>query len=426
MERGLYASFAETRETLIKNLSRHLGVDFEKLEAEGKIKILDLTVMKGDGVTTVLESILDEVKALKAERLVIDSFSAILQAFKDPTEVRIFIQTVLGRIIRGMGCTTIMVEEKPMGKVEMGWGIEEFVADGALKLSVNELDKRFLRTLEILKLRGTKIFEHKLVFTLEKGFKAFLPFIPKPIEKPNRFKPIPSKLGFYSTGVKDLDEVLGGGIPQGSSILLKVSEKIPILGYHLIMVPLTVNFLVQGMGNFMIPSSGVNYDLVKSRVLNYGLSIKEFEELAVIIEPKIVDIGLKAPNLLFIEGEDLKKDLTKTIEIVKEVEKRVGKPSMGIIGADTLVTLYGERGCEKILNIVTTLIRESKSMLLILAKGISKELISRISHITDIYLCLIREHGCLLFYGVKPRTGFYAVEMDMSKDYPLPKLTPIV
>jgi hypothetical protein len=44
----------------------------------------------------------------------------------------------------------------------------------------------------------------------------------------------------------------------------------------------------------------------------------------------------------------------------------------------------------------------------------------------DVYLKLTREHGALLIYGVKPRTGLYALDVDASKGYPMPSLTPIV
>jgi len=39
-----------------------------KLEVEGKIKILDFTVIKEEGISLILESILAEVKALKCEK----------------------------------------------------------------------------------------------------------------------------------------------------------------------------------------------------------------------------------------------------------------------------------------------------------------------------------------------------------------------
>jgi hypothetical protein len=50
----------------------------------------------------------------------------------------------------------------------------------------------------------------------------------------------------------------------------------------------------------------------------------------------------------------------------------------------------------------------------------------RLASTATVHLKLLREHGCLLLYGVKPRTGLYGVEMDVSKGYPQPKLTPIL
>ena len=50
----------------------------------------------------------------------------------------------------------------------------------------------------------------------------------------------------------------------------------------------------------------------------------------------------------------------------------------------------------------------------------------RAASISDIHLKLIRDHGTILFYGEKPRTCVYAVEVDAAKGYPLPKLTPII
>jgi circadian clock protein KaiC len=153
-EPGVYVSFAEAKNTLIENFSRHLNVDLARLEVEDKIKILDFTAIKEEAISLILESILAEVKALNAKRLVIDSFSALAQAFKEPIDVRIIVHTVLSRIVRGMNCTTIIIEEVPIGRAEIGLGMEEFVADGLIRLRASELDKRLFRDLEIVKLKG--------------------------------------------------------------------------------------------------------------------------------------------------------------------------------------------------------------------------------------------------------------------------------
>ena len=49
----------------------------------------------------------------------------------------------------------------------------------------------------------------------------------------------------------------------------------------------------------------------------------------------------------------------------------------------------------------------------------------RAAALSDIHLKLIRDHGTPLLYGCKPRTALYAVEIDQTSPYPLPRLTQI-
>jgi hypothetical protein len=43
-----------------------------------------------------------------------------------------------------------------------------------------------------------------------------------------------------------------------------------------------------------------------------------------------------------------------------------------------------------------------------------------------VHLRFVRRHGAVLVYGVSPRTNIYALEVDTSEGYPMPKLTPVV
>jgi len=425
-ESGVYVSFAEAKNTLINNFSRHLNVDLAKLEVEGKIKILDFTAMKEESVSAILESILAEVKALNAKRLVIDSFSALAQAFKEPIDVRIVVHTVLSRIVREMGCTTIMIEEAPIGESKIGLGMEEFVADGLIRLRASELDKRLFRDLEIVKLRGTRLSERKLAFTLEGGFKAFTPFKLKPVEKPSRFKPIPDKPDKYSTGVKDLDGMLEGGLLKGSMVLLELDEKISTIMYHLLVAPMAANFVLQGRGVLVVPSSGVDPALFHKYINVYGGVEDEWRRYARFIVARSPLKTEAEPNIIMVGGEDWKVDLSKVVEAVNKLNVETGKPNFSIVGVDTLITLYGKGNCEKILNLTATMARKTEASIIAIVKASYRDLAVKLSSIADIYLRLTREHGCLLLYGVKPRTGLYGVEMDVSKGYPLPKLTPII
>ena len=424
-EPGVYVSFTESKKTLIENVSRHIGVDLGRLVGEGKLKILDFTAVREKGVSAVMNAILDEIRAVKAKRLVIDSFSAMAQAFGSPIDVRIMVHLLLSRIVRGMGCTSLVIEEVPIGKSEIGFGVEEFVADGIIVLRAGYLNDRLFRDLELIKLRGVRLGEPKLAFTLEGGFKAFTPLKPKPVREPKRFQPIPDPPGRYSTGSKDLDEALGDGVAKGSTILLELDEKVSTPIYHLLAAPMAANFMFQGRGVVIIPSSGVDPQLIRRRLQAYGGTEEEWKSYM-----RILTISVAEPteftNVAVIGRKDWREDFDRAFKIGEELMAETGQPTLSIISVDTLITLYGERACEEILNVGATEVRKSKALLLAILKAGRRGLAVRLSPIADVYLRLTREHGCILTYGIRPRTGLYAVETDVSKGYPLPKLTPIV
>jgi len=401
------------------------GWNFEKLEKDGKFRFLDMITVKEKGVASVLERIVEEVGNFKAKRLVIDSFSAMAQAFKKPIDARIILHTLLGRIIRQFGCTTILIAETPIGQEGVGLGVEEFVADNVVRLKFIELEGYTLRELELLKLRGTRIKERKLIYTLEGGFNVIPPFKFKPVEKPDRFQPIPDPPNKYSTDVKTLDEALDGGLPKGSAMLLEIDEKISASMYHLLVAPMAANFVLQGRGLFIVPSMGVNPLLFHKHIGAYGGTEEEWRRYIRIIM-KGSRPSESFPSIILVKGKDWREDLGEVFRIGKELATKTGQPNLFIVGVDALTTFYGEKQCEEILNISATEARRTEAAIIAIVKAGYRSLAIRLSSIVDVYLRLKREHGCLLLYGVKPRMGIYAVECDVSKGYPIPKLTPIV
>jgi len=187
-EKGVYVSFAEDREQFYRNM-KGFGFDFERLEKEGLFSFLDMLTVREAGISPVLELMIGKVAELGVKRLVIDSFSAMAQAFKEPHDARIVLHTILSRVARSMGCTTLLVVEVPHGRSEIGLGIEEFVADGIIVLRRRLLEGNPLRELEILKIRGSPTPRAHVVFTLKGGLRVFSGFKARPVEKPSRFKP---------------------------------------------------------------------------------------------------------------------------------------------------------------------------------------------------------------------------------------------
>jgi circadian clock protein KaiC len=211
-ESGVYVSLAENRSTFMKCMKK-IGMDFEKYEQKGKFKFLDMVTVRDVGVESLVERVLAEVDSLGASRLVIDSFSAIAQAFSEKIDVRIFLHSVLGKMTNLTGTTTLLISERPQGTECSQGGIEEFVTDGVIALNSVTRKGWLIRTLQVLKLRGTKINSEEHCYGIDiRGIRTY----PLP--------DIPSVRRIYSekvpTGIEGLDKMLSGGVFKGSTTLI--------------------------------------------------------------------------------------------------------------------------------------------------------------------------------------------------------------
>jgi circadian clock protein KaiC len=211
-EPGVYMSLAENRNTFMKNMKR-MGMNFKEYEQKGKFKFLDLVTIKGKGLESIVERVLTEADSLRAKRLVIDSFSALVQGFSDRIDARIMLHTVLGKIVNLKGITTLLISEKPSGAEGLGWGMEEFVADGVITL--NSLTKAgwLTRIIQVLKLRGTKINSEEHSYGLNDHGIRIYPLPEMPCVKRVYSEKVPM-------GIEGLDKMFFDGIFKGSTTLI--------------------------------------------------------------------------------------------------------------------------------------------------------------------------------------------------------------
>ncbi|NIR86521.1 AAA family ATPase [Candidatus Bathyarchaeota archaeon] len=152
-EKGVFATFEEDAKTLKRNMLG-LGFDLEKLEREGVIRVLDLEAIKGSGLSANIDFILEAIREMNAKRLVIDSLTAFLSACQEKFEYRMLMH-LFYKILKKLGCTSIMTCSVPTGLDTLGLGIEEFIADSVITLESTvrngQLKTRFL----VRKMRGT-------------------------------------------------------------------------------------------------------------------------------------------------------------------------------------------------------------------------------------------------------------------------------
>ena len=165
-EPAVFATFEEDIASLKRNM-KIFGMDFDPLEKEKKVKLLDLESLEGRGMGSNIETLLGALDDIKAKRLVVDSLTAFLSGAKEKFDYS-FLMHLVYKTLKREGITTLMTVSKYQGDQPMNSGIEEFVADGIFLLenyiSKNmELRTRFL----IKKLRGTEHSRkyHTVAFT---------------------------------------------------------------------------------------------------------------------------------------------------------------------------------------------------------------------------------------------------------------------
>jgi len=152
-ERGVYVCLSESKGDFERNMLR-LGWDFNELENKDMIKVVELPTVAKIRVEDITDLIVGEAERFEAQRLVVDSISALNLALSSRAEVRTVIN-LLARMLKNKGCTTLMITESPWGTTGIGMGIEEFIADGIILMESIVTGNRLERRLMILKMRAT-------------------------------------------------------------------------------------------------------------------------------------------------------------------------------------------------------------------------------------------------------------------------------
>ncbi len=167
-EHGVYVSLEESEDEILRTADG-FGWDFRKLIEEKKILILSIELYDFDKLKNTVE---DAVARINAKRLVIDPGVVFRLYFDRELDARKRLLS-LGRMLKKIDCTAIITNEISLDKTTSLFGLEEYVADGVLLLYHTQLEQRFVRSIGILKMRGTKISEklHPIAIT-KQGIKV--------------------------------------------------------------------------------------------------------------------------------------------------------------------------------------------------------------------------------------------------------------
>ncbi|MGZ5551486.1 MAG: ATPase domain-containing protein [Nitrososphaeraceae archaeon] len=206
-ENGIYVSFTEADYSFYNNTDR-FGMKFREFAKQNKFSFIDFSAVTQDGIQDALEEVLATIKETHAKRIVIDSFSAIFQAFVNPNDARIVLHVVLGKMLRAEGVTTMVIGEVPIGSASIGAGIEEFVADGIIKLEHGFTNASPI-ILKVIKMRTTLIDREPHISAIKEHGMVVFP-------KKSIALDFTSSSKRVLTGIPGLDERMGGGLLEGT------------------------------------------------------------------------------------------------------------------------------------------------------------------------------------------------------------------
>ncbi|XLZ72879.1 ATPase domain-containing protein [Massilia sp. SR12] len=195
---------------------------FDMKKANQAIKFVNLTdeVLGGD-YDLVLARIVEETKAFMPSLIFVDSFRSIVQAGNDSNKGSADLQHFVQRLSMQMTswhATTFLIGEYVENEAQTGPVYT--IADGIFWLSQSTQRNSVVRKIQVVKMRGQANSPGSHTFRISKdGLHIFPRAVVSRSAAPRTVK-VPVAQERLSTGVAELDQMLGGGIPAGYSTLL--------------------------------------------------------------------------------------------------------------------------------------------------------------------------------------------------------------
>jgi len=362
----------------------------------------------------VVEKVMDFILAHKDAVIILDSWDAI--AKETNMDERLKTEKSMVYMADANNSMLIFISEEPEHNTLA------YLVDSIITLEMYYKDSFRIRHMKVDKMRGMQIDYSIIPYTL-KGSR-FIPLLSKdysyPI-KPIQFNAIKNSNEFISTGSKDMDTVLGGGIRKGSVVLIEREHDVGKSYIAHILASLTLNALKNRLPVLTTPAP---YVPLKS-VLKYVEPFCNREELSLYTvftkdeDPNdyMIDNAINVCKLT----DDVSYNVNQTCSIyMKNVKEHKGT----ILTCDTSLANVNYD-----LNEVINGIRKVKSSdgVLFMVSSRDSPLFNALQNIADIHLRLFAEHGVTLCQFMRPYKGVHAIILESEhKGYPYYRLVEVV
>ncbi len=216
-EPGVLMTFEETAKDLEENVAS-LGFDLPALIAAKKLRIDHVRVERAEIEETGeydLEGLFvrlgHAIDAIGAKRVVLDTVESLFSGFGNEAILRAELRRLF-HWLKDRGVTAIVTGEKGTASLTR-YGLEEYISDCVLVLDHRVTSQVSTRRLRIVKYRGSTHGTNEYPFIIDAtGFSVF------PITSAALTHEVTDER--VSSGIRGLDDMLGGGFFRGSTILV--------------------------------------------------------------------------------------------------------------------------------------------------------------------------------------------------------------
>jgi len=267
-EPGLYFALSESRPELQAVAQSH-GWSLDALQLREVIPMTEASKLEepytifhpsevelGETIKTIYQ----EVETLKPVRVVIDSLAEMRLLAQEPLVYRRQI-LALKQFFVGRNCTVLLLDDRHPSVADQHF---HSLVHGIILLDqTTPLYGAKRRQLEVVKLRGVKFMDGLHDYTIQTGG---LIVYPRLVSSEHH---TPFERGTFSSGLPELDSLLGGGLERGTSTLLMGSSgvgKSTLAAQYVLAAAergdhAAVYLFDEGIDNFLARTVGLGMDL---------------------------------------------------------------------------------------------------------------------------------------------------------------------
>jgi len=283
----------------------------------------------------------------------------------------------------------------------------DYLLDGVVVLRRKYHDQRVVREIELKKLRGVSIQQSRFLFTLESGkFRYLPPFNPQHTEETFSVgEPIPNpKPNLFSTGNRNLDSMIGGGLKEGSLNVVELGNDVPFEVTSILLRTTISNFINNGHRVMYVPFLGppksqleIILPNLSKQTIEKNISIAEYE-------------GRKPKDENAMKGE-VQKDFQYIHNEIQNLRKESGQSVLVVVSQDAIEGLYGSEAISKELARSIALGKNSGDVRIQITSP-NSFLLSELRALCDVDLNIEMIYGTPVIFPVKPSSVPHAIVFE--------------